>query len=350
MLGALDSSAEQSALPQTNIEVAGLVEIVCPPIGMPEDEVTKLWGKPHSVNSPRRYFINPPEGWSYWVYQSRYQDMKLDGPPAPEDAFRLFVYFIHGRVVGTELESRKGIAAYSAHIACTTSGITSTFSLPSTNTSGQLTAPSLVGVLRDYCEAWKAGHDLQTPWMAHYVMNRCPASLTPELVAKAFRFPSQLDMADAWGMDKRHGRGSQPLWFVSFSSSSNTFARTIIAGYRQGTFVTPELANQYEAALQRLQSSASSSNWFCRFELSDKTRGYIRTESGGCILVATAPKYRLDLLLAIELPNGDGGPFYSDTPATHEYYRLVHKMPVQQLREALPVLLDGLKIEGNSPR
>ena len=60
------------------------------------------------------------------------------------------------------------------------------------------------------------------------------------------------------------------------------------------------------------------------------------------MLIASAPLSGLDLMLSIDLPNGDAGPFYSDTPATHEYYGSVHDNPVELLRTAFPVILDGL--------
>jgi hypothetical protein len=349
LLFAVPAFAQQSAATSTNDEVAALIEGICPAVGMSEDEVQDRWGKPTSVNSPGRHFLNPPEGFSHWSYRSPYRGEKLDGPAKTEDAFRLFVYFIHGRAVGSELESRRDVVDYTAHISCSTSGISSTFSPPTTTTnpiaSTEREAATLVSVLRDYRDAWKAGHDPETPWKAHFVMNHCPTSLTPRLVAEAFRFPGQLDMVDARGTDQRHGRGAQPLWSAAFAGHSNTFARTHIFGYRQGTFVTPELEDQYEAALQNLQTKANASNWFLRFELPGNVRGYIRTGFGGCMLIASAPPSGLDLMMSIDLPNGDAGPFYTDTPATHEYYGSVHKNPVQLLRTAFPDILEGLDKE-----
>jgi hypothetical protein len=313
---------------------------------MSEDEVVNRWGKPTSVNSPTKHFINPPEGFSYWTYQSRYRDEQLDGPAKPEDVFRLQVYFIHGRIIGSELESRRGVVGYDAHVSCLTSGVSATFSPPvaSTNAPGSSAQgqPTLVSVLRNYRLAWIAGHDPQTPWAAQFVLNRCPSSLTPRLIAEALRYPGQLYMEDARGTDQRLDRENQPIWVAGFGEYSNTFARTHIFGYRQGTLLTPEVEQKNEAALHRLQDAMGSSNMIRRVELPGNVKGYISVGFGGCILLATVPALGLDIMLAINLPNGDAGPFYADTPETHEYYVSIHDNPVQLLSAAFPVILDGL--------
>jgi hypothetical protein len=286
----------------------------------------------------------------------------LDGPPKPEDFFRLHIYFIHGRVLGSELNPCLASHRFLSHIYCTTSGVSVSYSPTPQGVHNSAAATDnqhkVLALLKQYRDDWRAGHDRNHPEAGHFIMGHLPAAITPELIASAFGFSGQLLMTDAQGSDQRHLGGAQPLWGASFAGTNLTFARTHILAYKQGTFLTPALEAGFTNALQQIQAGLALtvsntaertmmakdlSKSFGRFDLPANIHGYVRYGFGGCELVAQIPHQSLDLLLTINLPNGDAGPFYLDTPQTHEYYTIMRNSPGQLLRDALPVILKVLK-------
>lgn len=192
-----------------------------------------------------------------------------------------------------------------------------------------------------------------------------PASLAPELIARAFQYPGTLRMRAETERDRR-GPGGVPLWAVAFASEANTFAPVEIIGFQGGTLLKPEVEaafvsmdNKWQQEIERKQTRIAQSR-AARQRVSTTTslasakadeppieildgswgsKAYVSVSGigpggGAYMFLSRSPDSKLDLMIQLGVFVGDGGHCPVDSDATHGYYEQAVNCSVSMLANA----------------
>ncbi len=198
-----------------------------------------------------------------------------------------------------------------------------------------------------------------------------PRNLSPELVARAFGYPNDLKMSEVTDWRDSSFPGI-PLWALSFSSETNTFAGVHIVGFQKGTFLTPEMETKLAKALEEytesislriqdekqridaindpaIRDSRARENEDMKAKLMNDapirildgswgSKAYVQIMAfgpGGVAFgyITTSPTSRQDVMILTSV-SGEGVPRPADSVETHEYYLNMRERPLDLLTTA----------------